>query len=92
MPYFRWWSTGTIGLTSEMGEGCMTEHQKINNAVTVSMLLNLVQAYAGTGKTHLAMCLVRKLLQRNLLYDTNGFIIWAIRTRTLRREIIIRLD
>ena len=34
--------------------------------------LQVVQAYAGTGEAHVAMCLVRKLLQINRLDDTNG--------------------
>ena len=50
--------------------------------------LQVVQAYAGTGKTHLAMCLVRKRLERNQLDDTSGTIIWAVRTRTLRDDIM----
>ena len=40
--------------------------------------LLVVQAYAGTGNTHLAMCLVCKLVQNNRLDDTNGVIIWAV--------------
>jgi glutaminyl-tRNA synthetase len=48
--------------------------------------LQVVQAYAGIGKTHVAMRLMCKLLQRNRMDDTNGFIIWAVRTCTLRDE------
>ena len=36
--------------------------------------LQVVPAYAGTGKTHLAKCLVSKPLERTQRFDDNGFI------------------
>ena len=44
------------------------------------------QAFAGTRKTHMAMCLLYHMLRSKNMDD--GFIMWAVRTRTLRDEIL----
>ena len=44
------------------------------------------QVFAGTGKTHMAMCLLYQMLRSKNMDDS--FIIWAVRTRTLRDEIL----
>ena len=44
------------------------------------------QVLAGTGNTHMAMCLLYQMLRPKNMDD--GFIIWAVRTRTLRDEIL----
>ena len=46
------------------------------------------QASAGTGKTHMGTCLLHQMLRSNKLDD--GFIIWAVRMRTLRDDILGR--
>ena len=44
------------------------------------------QVIAGTGKTHMAMCLLYQMLRSKSMDD--GFMNWAVRARTLRDEIL----
>ena len=48
--------------------------------------LHVVDAFAGAGKSHLARCLINRW--GSMRDDSQGFLVMALRTRTLRQEFL----
>ena len=62
------------------------QRQVLSGISRSTQAVHVVNALAGTGKSHLARCLINRW--GNMADPADGFLVVALRTRTLRQEFL----
>jgi hypothetical protein len=66
------------------------QRQVLSNISKSDKAFHVVDALAGTGKSHLARCMINRWA--SIGNSNDGFLVVALRTRTLRHEFMTSLD